>query len=308
MNDIEKNEPFTDHEDGARMKLLEALVGTRRSLPDGQKEVAYKTIRQKTGLGTRQIKLRWKQLLNYAAIMAISLGLSYWGWSQFGNEKISTNEFAQVVAPAGQTAEVVLPDGSMVVLNASSKLTYPTTFNKKTRAVSIEGEAYFSVTTDKLKPFIVSTDVYDVRVTGTEFNLSAYQGEPYTTVLIEGEVYVDWEAAGKSVRLSPNQSAVWSPDDQELLIHEVKTDMYTNWQKGIIQFRDEKMESVARYMERWYHVNVVFENETAKELRINGALLKNKPVDQILAVMKMTGQIDYTIKYYEDQKTVITIK
>jgi len=308
MSDKEKDEPFINLEDQAKMKLLNALVGTQRSLSASQRKAAYVSIQQQIGLGERQVKFQWRQLLNYAAVMAISLGLSWWVWSQYGNQVQATPEFAQVIAPAGQTAEILLPDGSKVVLNASSRLTYPTSFNSKIRSVSLEGEGYFTIAKNKDKPFVVSTDVYDVRVTGTQFNLSAYQGEPYTTVLVEGEVYVDWEAAGKSLKLNPGQVAVWSPEDKNLIKQEVKTELYTNWQEGVIQFRDEKMVKVARYMERWYNVEVVFERETAKALRINGTLLKNKPVDQILAVMKLTGQIDYTIHYYEETKTVITIK
>ncbi|TAJ11796.1 DUF4974 domain-containing protein [Marinilabiliaceae bacterium JC017] len=308
MNENINKEQSSNLEEQAKLKLLNALTDTYRTLNREQKEAAYKSIQQKTGLYKRKIKTYWMQLTRYAAVMILSFGISYLAWKQFGSVGSSMSQFAQVVAPAGQTAEITLPDGSQVVLNAASKLIYPVSFNKKTRTVSLEGEGFFKVAKDKHKPFIVSTDVYDVRVTGTQFNLSAYDGAPYTTVLVEGEVYIDWNEAGKSLRLSPGQAAVWSPGSNDLLKKTVKTDVFTNWQRGVIQFREETMKNVASYLERWYNVDVVFENKAAEQLPINGTLLKSKPVDQILAVMKMTGQIDYTIKYHETQKTVITIK
>lgn len=308
MEEKENIEPMMNPEDLARLKLVNALVSTNRTLPDDYKEMAYQQIQHRTGLGQRQFNFRWRQVLSYAAILVLAFGLSYIVWDQFSGNAGAASKFAQVVVPPGQTANVILPDGTEVVLNASSKLTYPTVFDRKVRAVSLEGEGYFSVTTNKHKPFIVKTDVYDVRVTGTRFNLSAYDNEPYTTVLIEGEVYIDMVADGSSLKLLPGEAAVWSKNENKLRKQFVKTDLYTNWQDGVIQFRNEKMENVAHYMERWYNVEVVFAREAAKAVSINGTLLKNKPVDQMLAVLKLTGQIDYSISYYGDKKTVITLK
>ena len=109
----------------------------------------------------------------------------------------------------GQKANVVLPDGSKVWVNSDSRLSYGSRFNQKERVLSLEGEAYFEVTPDKDRPFIVETDELAVRALGTSFNVKSYEEEKdVSTVLMTGKVEVtsDYDR----LVLNPNERIVFN--------------------------------------------------------------------------------------------------
>src|SRR5574344_782148 len=105
-------------------------------------------------------------------------------------EDSAKNRMLTFYAPAGQHAELTLEDGTTVWLNANSKIIYPATFKKNVRNVPLAGEAYFKVTHNERKPFIVNMGNYKVRVLGTEFNVLAYDKKKYKIDLLKGSVNV----------------------------------------------------------------------------------------------------------------------
>ena len=116
----------------------------------------------------------------------------------------------------GQRAGITLPDGTIVHLNSESKLTYTPDFNGKLREVVLEGEAFFEVTPNKEKPFIVKTSVFDVEVLGTSFNVSVYNDENIVeTALMEGKVKLTMQGCpSKPVYLTPSQKFIYSRSDR----------------------------------------------------------------------------------------------
>ena len=180
---------------------------------------------------------------------------------------------------------------------------YPNHFVGDERRVQVEGEAYFQVAKDASKPFIVEAAEMDVRVTGTEFNVMAYQDKDRVeTTLVKGSIEVDVE--GKVVKMLPDMQAVFSKTDKQLITRTVRTELYTSWKEGVFEFRDLPLREIAEQLGRWYDVEFEFRDELVAEIRFTGAVKRMKPITFILDVIKETKAINYRI----DGKTVIVEK
>jgi transmembrane sensor len=209
----------------------------------------------------------------------------------------------------GETFQVRLPDGSLVVLNAASSLTYPTNINLvNERKVKLRGEAYFEVakammkvegTTNnvegKRKPFIVETDRQEVEVLGTQFNVNSYADELDTkTTLVEGVVKVASLGTVKySSVLKPGQQALSRPDG--FLVKDVNITQAIAWKNGTFDFDNEDIQSVMRKISRWYNVEVEFDGNVSRE-RFNGALSRKKNIKQMLKMLESTGVVHFKIE------------
>lgn len=205
--------------------------------------------------------------------------------------------------PRGGEYVLVLSDGTRVWINSESVLRYPSHFVGRERRVRVEGEVYFQVAKNESRPFIVETSEMDVRVTGTAFNVMAYQdrGQVEAT-LVEGSVVVS--AGGQSVKMIPGVQAVFSKNDKRLTTRRVRTELYTSWKDGVFEFNDLSLREIAEYLGRWYDVEFQFGDERVAEIRFTGAVKKMKPITFILDVIKSTKAVDYRI----DGKIVIVEK
>jgi len=201
--------------------------------------------------------------------------------------------------PTGGQYHVILSDETEVWLNSESQLKYPVAFTDgETRKVElVYGEAYFDVspsTNHNGSKFKVLTDVQEVEVLGTEFNISAYQNENviYTT-LVEGKVAISNGEA--STILSPEQQAIVK--DNQSGIQVVSADVYntTSWRKGIFSFDNMPLEKIMTVLTRWYDVNVVFDDIELKNVNFNGVLRKNQNIEEILMAIKNINNINYEI-------------
>lgn len=245
-------------------------------------------------------------LLKYAAAILISIGTSWFAFNYFSPK--SDDLLNHVICPPGQISELILADGTHIWLNAETKITYPTQFNKKTRQVKIEGEAFFKVEKDPQRPFIVETKGIQVKVLGTQFNVSAYPEEKYIeTTLISGAVEL-LNSKGKYISaLVPGQMACFDSTNRHVSIKEVDTTYFSSWKEGRITFYNERLEDIARKLARWYNVEIVFSNEDIKDFRFSGVFLKDKPLEQILEIMKHAAEIDFTQQLSNDHKNKIIL-
>jgi ferric-dicitrate binding protein FerR (iron transport regulator) len=153
---------------------------------------------------------------------------------------------------------------------------YPTEFCGKTREVILYGEGYFEVSKNKDLPFIVKTTSMDVRVLGTEFNLSAYaEDNVVQTVLKEGSVAIRKKDHGlfdKDLIIKPNEMASFNKTTNNTNIYKVDADYYRLWTKGLISFEDADFIRVIKKVERFYNVSIRFEESRKETIRISGKL------------------------------------
>lgn len=171
----------------------------------------------------------------------------------------------------GQTREISLPDGSIVTLNANSKIEYDSDFFKKNiREVWLTGEAFFSVKhTATHSKFRVHTNDLEVEVLGTEFNVSN-RHQTTKVVLTSGKVQIN--APDKSATLRPGDMAEFSPATRQLTQRQVKTELYSSWKEKIWLLEDESMTEVAQRIEDTFGVEVIFENPQLAQEKISGTI------------------------------------
>ncbi len=172
-----------------------------------------------------------------------------------------------VTIPPGKSYTVTLADGTKVFMYARSSLTYPVAFSGKERRVHLEGEAYFKVTKDKAHPFVISTEKAEAKVLGTELNVSCYKGEPCHVALLTGSVLVSDKKEDRSVKLVPGQGVTVS-ENSPFIINEENMETYNYWLAGYIYYDDAPLAEIAKTLGRWYNVNVVFDNESLKTMKV----------------------------------------
>jgi transmembrane sensor len=199
---------------------------------------------------------------------------------------------------AKQRLKLTLPDGSLVWLNANSRLEYPQAFTRTTREVKLTGEAYFEVAHQPTQPFLVragaGAQAPTVRVLGTKFNLNTANDDGQVeTVLAEGKVA--FEVPGQAANpLATNELLAFDPQTQQVEKRQVDVIEYTGWKDGNLVFRDEAMRRVLRRLERFYGVNIEVQNPTLLRCRIT-ANFNNQPLAQVLDYLQTLTQIEYQI-------------
>jgi transmembrane sensor len=217
--------------------------------------------------------------------------------AQLGNGIAPGNE-VKLSTPRGGTYQVELPDGTRVWLNAASSLKFPVQFSKKERRVLLNGEAYFEVAKNKQHPFVVETSKQEVKVLGTHFNITGYAEDAATkTTLLEGAVRVT-DLGGKSsikdVVLNPGQQSVVA--GKQLKVFEVDTEEAVAWKNGTFIFTGQTLNEIMKQVERWYDVEVVFENNELKTQAFRGTVSRFKNISQLLEVLESTGSVHFRVE------------
>ena len=217
------------------------------------------------------------------------------------NNKTPSEELAYntLTVPYGKRFDIILSDGSHVVLNSGTYLKYPVKYIKdKNREVFLTGEAFFEVTKNKNQPFIVNTNGLNIKVLGTRFNVSAYPEDSSTnTVLVEGSVglhHKDFNDIEKSTLLTPGHLASLNKTDKKILVKNTETAIYTAWINGTVIFRHLPFKNITKKLERYYNVNITNNNSELDE-ELFTASFDNQTLDQVLKTFKDNYGIDYTI-------------
>ncbi|MBA6152030.1 FecR family protein [Gelidibacter maritimus] len=193
--------------------------------------------------------------------------------------------------PYGKTFNVVLSDGSSILLNSGSLLKYPNVFIKnEPREVFLEGEAFFQVTTAPNSSFIVNSKNSITKVYGTEFNVSCYSEDDKTEiVLVEGSVGVKTNSSIKGQEnyqmMIPSQKASLSSNSEDVEITTVNIQKYISWKEGILTFENEKFETIQKTLERHYNVKIINNFHDINSFRYNGTF-KNDSIEKILNTIK----------------------
>lgn len=200
--------------------------------------------------------------------------------------------FNTMTTPKGGQYKLLLPDGTAVWLNAASSITYPAAFSGDRRLVTITGEAYFEVTKDAAKPFLVRTGATEVEVLGTHFNINSYNDEPaIATTLLEGSVRVT-DGLHQSM-LKPGQQA--RVQQQSIrVVNDVDVGQVVAWKNGFFQFDRADIRTVMRQLSRWYDVDVVYEGELPRD-RFGGRLPREARLSEVLRALEQT-QVHFRIE------------
>ncbi len=201
----------------------------------------------------------------------------------------------QLIVPYGKQSKIMLSDQTEVWLNAGSRLVYPTTFEGDKRIVKLQGEAYFKVSKDPSKPFIVETNKSRIKVLGTSFNVKAYPDEQNEeTVLVEGAVSLRLGKTifGKDIRLNPEQRlVVTDPDSYSISTVDVRP--YTSWIEGLFIFQEEQLPSVLLRISRYYNLQINWADNAVKK-KISGKLDLKDDYHRVLNALALISDGNYT--------------
>jgi hypothetical protein len=204
--------------------------------------------------------------------------------------KDEPNVMNQLIIPYGNQSRLVLSDNTVVWLNAGSRLVYPSRFEDKTREVLLFGEAFFEVSKDEKKPFIVKTSDLQIKVLGTQFNISAYtEDKVIQTVLKEGSVSISSNNSGlfeRDLVLKPNQMASFNRTSKDTKVYEVDVNYYTLWTKGLLSFDEIDFTRIVKKVERFYNISIGFSEPLLGATRISGKLDLKQKREEVLEYLE----------------------
>lgn len=204
-----------------------------------------------------------------------------------GMVAVAKPRMVTVTVPTGETRAVTLPDGTKLVANSRSQVSYPERFDGNTRDIYAKGEVFLDVAHDKQHPFIVHSDGFKLKVLGTKFNICNYNGRQSSVVLVQGAVEVTTKGLDK-VTMRPNQLLNLA-DGRLDGLRNVDTSQYTSWMKGIMDLHGDDIHQVVSRLNDYYGTDIgVHGNISATPLY--GKLVYQKGVDEVLkAINTITG-------------------
>lgn len=206
-----------------------------KQMGDEMKEDIFLEVNRRIHRNLR--KRFWLKASAIAASIALLLGVSNY-ISYHEGYKNQNSQMVEMANPMGMRSSIVLSDGTRVILNAGTTLSYPAAFVSSQREVKVNGEAFFEVSHDKDHPFIVSAENVKVKVLGTKFNVKAYKEDDHIEVtLTEGKVGVGLGEHHDMMYISPGQQALFNKMKQSFSKYEVNLDYYTSWKEGKFYFK-----------------------------------------------------------------------
>ena len=211
-----------------------------------------------------------------------------------GTGKDDVLEYNTIRVPRGGEYKLFLSDNTEVFLNSDSEIRFPVKFGKGKRDVFLRGEAFFVVTKDASRPFVVNAnDKMSVEVLGTQFNLQAYPDDAFVeTTLNEGAVRVFNGKQG--VRLRPDEQAVY--DEGKFTVRKVDASSYSAWKEGRFMLLNHSLENIMTRLARWYNIDIFWENPEVKEYHFSGELARYEDFTEILRMLELATRVHFEVK------------
>lgn len=236
-----------------------------------------------------------------AAAVAASLAVLISGGYFIISDMIGNREekqlatYEHIVAAPGQIREITLPDGTEVTLNVASSLKYNARYGKESREVWLDGEAFFDVESNEECPFSIHSGMLDVNVTGTSFNVCAYNDNPMTTVTVKsGKVGVVYGDDDIRMNLRADEEIVINTDDSSVSRNAVNAMDALKWMRGSLIFRQNTLPEVIRILRRHYSCDIELRDSTSS-VRISGTH-DNKSIESVLESICFSAGLHYREK------------
>lgn len=323
INESEENQQYY-------RQIRDAWIALSLDHPTDNKrmEEVWRKIQKRSSLKIPDMKMvkksntyRFSQILNYAALALLLMGLGALLFYMVGSGKPVTKLMTYAVeAPLGAKAKVTLPDGTLVNLNAGSKLTYTSEYNERERNVLLSGEAFFKVAKDKSKPFTVIASGLKVKALGTSFNVKAYpQDDIIETTLVEGSVKIESKnRANEPKVLMPKEKLTFHKAKNEMEIAQLRSETekpvvekkteareeqklktlesITSWKENRLIFDNENLNEMVVKMQRWYGVQIQLKASDLTNAHFSGKFIYNETIYQVLDILSRTTPIHYQTK------------
>lgn len=259
-----------------------------------------------TGKTTKEKKSRpfyltaMLEMVKLAAVLAIAITCGTYAYkSEIKKIRQAMNT---ITVPAGQRVNLTLPDGTNVWLNACSEMKYPAAFTGDKREITLNGEAYFEVTHNADKPFLVQTNKCNIEVLGTKFNVEAYNdSKDFCTSLLEGSVkIVEREKPSDNLILTPNQQATLV--NGHLSSEPIADFDLFRWKEGLICFRNMHFKELMTRFEKCYGIHIIIENTNLADYVCSGKFRISDGIDKALSILQKDAQ--YTFIRSKDDSAI----
>ena len=242
------------------------------------------------------------ELAKIAAILIL-----FWGGTKlYETTSVKENVIAYqtLYVPAGQRAELILPDSTHVWLNARSKLVYPISFGKDIRQVELNGEAYFDVIHNEKQPFVVKTPQMDIQVLGTEFNVTAYSSSSdFEVALLRGCIELSSPRLFSNYRMKEKEHI--RLQNNKLISKDISDYDYFRWKEGLICFNNESVATIIEKLKLYYDIDIEVYNQKFINSRYTGKFRTKDGIEQVLRVLQIEHKFTYT---KNNDLNLITIK
>ena len=283
-------EEFSKSDAGINPVLRDKLFARIKEQTQGKEETQGKE-------NPRTIRMNpWK----WAAAIVLPICIAFFTYYLVDSSQTVGAPFI-VKADKGDKATIELPDGTNVVLNSASQLSYLNNFGENGRRVQLNGEAYFKVAHDEKRAFIVQVGDLEVKVLGTSFNVSAYEdAKDVTVVLLEGKVGV--YAQKMSHIMKPGDKIEYNKATHKITATQVHPSDYIEWTKGNIYFEKESLENIMKTLSRIYDVEIRFDSNKLPNEYFTGTI-PGGGIQNALNILMLTSPF-----YYEMDGSVIVLK
>ncbi len=302
-----QNPDRKDDLDLARKFVLAIRYKQEYELNEQDKDELFKKIKlvkqQKDYSDKYPIRILFKKYAFAGFTMAASVSLFVLGSFYLTEDTHKPEPFSVVkkdnivevaTSYTGQRTKIILPDGSIVHLNAGSSLSYPKQFSKAQRVVTLVGEGFFEVVKNPKQPFIVETGKVQTRVLGTSFNVRAYASEKVVQVaVVTGKVKMQEKATGKAEFLTPNEMGVL---EQGTMIHKTQVDVEktAGWRQGLLVFDKDEFSDVFAKLEIWYGVKIIKMPTVELKGRYSGEF-QQESLENVMQGIAFTSGFEYEI-------------
>lgn len=243
----------------------------------------------------RQKNSRLSSFIKIAASVVLIFGLGIGSYMAYENAPAPEVAWMEKSTQRGQKATIKLMDGTMVYLNVDSKLSFPEQFAADKREVILEGEAFFDVSRNPKRPFIIKSGDLTTTVLGTSFNIKAFKGEPTNVTVVTGKVKVNSHGqndTSNEVLLVPSQQAFY---DGTLSKREVDISQFIAWKEKVIHFEEVTLEEAVVVLERWFNVSIALEGENIGQCKISGKYINENLINIMKSFEHILG-VEYSIE------------
>lgn len=215
-----------------------------------------------------------------------------------GEEKDSGTEVNNTIRiPRGGEFKLELADGTRVWLNSETSLTFPTGGKSGERWVNLRGEAYFEVAPDPGRPFVVRTDMGDIRVYGTQFNVKRYPDNDYLkATLVEGSIGYTTPEGNEEITITPGHQVSYRAGDVGPEVRRVNVASETAWRSATLSFEKEPLSEIMATLARWYDLDVEFEDDKVRCLIFSGSMDRYADFSSFVELFEASALIEFEIR------------
>ncbi len=230
-----------------------------------------------------------------ACVVAVLMAAAGWAGYLLRQPDVYSpaDQIVRIQTGVGERSKAILPDGTVVSLNALTSVTYDCSMSNGKRQVNVEGEAYFDVAKDADHPFVINVNQMEVTCLGTELNIRNYADEQTSSVvLVDGKVRVATECG--DLTMEPDSRVECDKESMHLSKTNVVASNYTCWLNGETRYNNQTLADISRELARNYHINIVITNDELREQRFTG-FLGSCSLRNVLDILTITSDMAYQI-------------